>query len=95
MLERGSFLADDHHHSRRSDDDDDDNDALQKNVEETKTTFVKDQILSSLTSFVRIPSVLREKRPRGIVPSARFKNIEFISRPSVHVCRFHLRDVHA
>jgi hypothetical protein len=91
MLERGSFLAD-HHHSRS--DDDDDNDALQKNVEETKTTFVKDQILS-LTSFVRIPSVLREKRPRGIVSSTRFKNIEFISRPSVHVCRFHLRDVHA
>jgi hypothetical protein len=91
MLERGSFLAD-HHHSRS--DDDDDNDALQKNVEETTTTFVKDQILS-LTSFVRIPSVLREKRPRGIVPSTRFKNIEFISRPSVHVCRFHLRDVHA
>ena len=91
MLERGSFLAD-HHHSRS--DDDDDNDALQKNVEETKTTFVKDQILS-LTSFVRIPTVLREKRPRGIVPSTRFKNIEFISRPSVHVCRFHLRDVHA
>jgi hypothetical protein len=91
MLERGSFLAD-HHHSRS--DDDDDNDALQKNVEVTKTTFVKDQILS-LTSFVRIPSVLREKRPRGIVPSTRFKNIEFISRPSVHVCRFHLRDVHA
>ncbi len=91
MLERGSFLAD-HHHSRS--DDDDDNDALQKNVQETKTTFVKDQILS-LTSFVRIPSVLREKRPRGIIPSARFKNIEFISRPSVHVCRFHLRDVHA
>ena len=91
MLETGSFLAD-HHHSRS--DDDDDNDALQKNVEETKTTFVKDQILS-LTSFVRIPSVLREKRPRGIVPSTRFKNIEFISRPSVHVCRFHLRDVHA
>ena len=91
MLERGSFLAD-HHHSRS--DDDDDNDAIQKNVEETKTTFVKDQILS-LTSFVRIPSVLREKRPRGIVPSTRFKNIKFISRPSVHVCRFHLRDVHA
>ena len=91
MLERGSFLAD-HHHSRS--DDDDDNDALQKNVEETKTIFVKDQILS-LTSFVRIPTVLREKRPRGIVPSTRFKNIEFISRPSVHVCRFHLRDVHA
>ena len=40
MLERGSFLAD-HHHSRS--DDDDGNDALQKNVEETKTTFVKDQ----------------------------------------------------
>ena len=91
MLERVSFLAE-HHHSRS--DDDDDNDALQKNVEVTKTTFVKDQILS-LTSFVRIPSVLREKRPRGIVPSTRFKNIEFISRPSVHVCRFHLRDVHA
>jgi hypothetical protein len=53
------------------------------------------QILSSLTSFVRIPSVLREKRPRGIVPPARFKNIQFISRPSVHVCRFYLRDVHA
>jgi hypothetical protein len=53
------------------------------------------QILSSLTSFVRIPSVLREKRPRGIVPSARFKNIQLISRPSVHVCRFYLRDVHA
>ena len=33
MLERGSFLAD-HHHSRS----DDDNDAIQKNVEETKKT---------------------------------------------------------
>jgi hypothetical protein len=54
-----------------------------------------DHQILSLTSFVRIPSVLREKRPRGIVPPTRFKNIQFISRPSVHVCRFHLRDVHA
>jgi hypothetical protein len=55
----------------------------------------RDHQILSLTSFVRIPSVLREKRPRGIVPPARFKNIQFISRPSVHVCRFYLRDVHA
>jgi hypothetical protein len=55
----------------------------------------RDHQILSLTSFVRIPSVLREKRPRGIVPSARFKNIQLISRPSVHVCRFYLRDVHA
>jgi hypothetical protein len=55
----------------------------------------RDHQILSLTSFVRIPSVLREKRPRGIVPPTRFKNIQFISRPSVHVCRFHLRDVHA
>jgi len=55
----------------------------------------KEEIRSYLTSFVRIPSVLREERPRGIISPTRFKNIQFISRPSVHVRRFHSRDVHA
>ena len=52
-------------------------------------------LILSLTSFVRIPSVLRKKRPRRIVPTARFKQIQLVRGPSIHVRAFHRRDVHA
>ena len=52
-------------------------------------------LILSLTSFVRIPSVLRKKRPRRVVPSRRFERVQFFRRPSIHVCAFHRRDVHS
>jgi hypothetical protein len=39
--------------------------------------------------------VLRKKRPRRIVPTARFKQIQLVRGPSIHVRAFHRRDVHA
>ena len=39
--------------------------------------------------------MLRKKRPRRIVPTARFKQIQLVRGPSIHVRAFHRRDVHA
>ena len=66
-----------------------------KNVPKRARARESRVLILSLTSFVRIPSVLRKKRPRRVVPSRRFERVQFFRRPSIHVCAFHRRDVHS
>ena len=65
MLERGSFLAD-HHHSRS---DDDDADAIQKNVEETKKTGQRSDLISP-RSFEFHPCCEKNARAASFPPLA-------------------------